>query len=79
MDKHSEMIDILLEEACNLMDQEYFEEAVHKLQKGLRLETKPKKRAAFLKELGYCYLRLGWYEDAVKVYKLLLKGIDTIH
>ena len=73
MGKHSEMIDILLEDARNLMDQEYFEEAILKLQKGLRLETKPKKRAAILKELGYCYLRLGWYEDAVKVYKQLIE------
>ena len=71
MDKHSETIDLLFEDARNLMDQEYFEEAILKLQKGLRLETKPKKRAAILKELGYCYLRLGWYEDAVKVYKPL--------
>jgi pentatricopeptide repeat protein len=23
--------------------------------------------------LGYCYLRLGWFEDAVKVYKQLLE------
>lgn len=73
MNKHSEMIDILLEDARNLMDQEYFEETILKLQKVLRLEMTPKKRAAILKELGYCYLRLGWYEDAVKVYKQLLK------
>jgi Flp pilus assembly protein TadD len=73
MDNYSEMIDTLLEDARNLMDQQYFEEAIQKLQIGLRLETKPKKRAAILKELGYCYLRLGWYEDAAKVYKQLLK------
>jgi tetratricopeptide (TPR) repeat protein len=68
------MIDTLLEDARNLGDQEYFEEAILKLQKGLRLETKPKKRTAILKELGYCYLRLGWYEESVKVYKLLLEA-----
>ena len=73
MDNHSETIDILLEDARNLMDQGYFEEAIHKLQDGQRLETRPKKRAAILKELGYCYLRLGWYEDAVRVYKQLLE------
>jgi tetratricopeptide (TPR) repeat protein len=73
MDKHSEMNDMPLEDARNLMDHEYFEEAILKLQKGLRLETKPKKRAAILKELGHCYLRLGWYEDAVKVYKQLIE------
>ena len=73
MDKHSEMVDLLLEDALNLIDQEYFEEAILKLQKCLRLETKPKKRAAILKELGYCCLRLGWYEDAVKVYKQLIE------
>lgn len=73
MNKHSEMIDILLEDARNLMDQEYFEETILKLQTGLRLEMTPKKRTAILKELGYCYLRLGWYEDAVKVYKQLIE------
>ena len=73
MGNHSETIDILLEDARNLMDQEYFEEAILKLQKGLRLETRSKKRAAILKELGYCYLRLGWYEDAVKVFKQLIE------
>jgi len=73
MGNYSEMIDILLEDAHNLMDQDYFEEAILKLQKVLRLETKPKKRAAILKELGYCYLRLGWYEQAVKGYKRLLE------
>jgi len=73
MHNHSEMIDILFEDARNLMDQEHFEEAILKLQKGLPLETKPKKRAAILKELGYCCLRLGWYEDAVKVYKQLIE------
>jgi len=73
MENHSEIIDILLEDARNLMDQEYFEEAILKLQKGLRLETRPKKGAAILKDLGYGYLRLGWYEEAVRVHKQLLE------
>jgi tetratricopeptide (TPR) repeat protein len=28
----------------------------------------PKRKAAILDDLGYCFLRLGWFEEAAKVY-----------
>ncbi len=69
----TEIITILLENARHLIDQSYYEEAVTNLQKCLRLEIEPEMRVATLDPVGYCYLRLGWYEDAIKVYKQLLE------
>jgi tetratricopeptide (TPR) repeat protein len=34
-------------------------------------------RALILNDLGYCFLRLGWYEEAVKVYIDYLKIYPT--
>lgn len=55
-------------------DHEHFEDAVSKLQHCLQLEDEPEQRAPILNELGYCFLRLGWFEEAVKVYTQLLKA-----
>jgi tetratricopeptide (TPR) repeat protein len=73
-DKTHQIISVLMKEARHCMDHEHFEDAVLKLQKCLQLEEEPKSRAAILGELGYCFLRLGWFEEAIKVYTQLLKA-----
>jgi len=72
--ENHEVISILMKEARHSMDHEHFEDAVIKLQRCLQMEDEPKSRAAILDELGYCFLRLGWFEEAVKVYTQLLKA-----
>ncbi len=56
-----------------MIDQESYEEAAIEFVRRIPLERDPLKRATFLKELGYCYLRLGWFGNAVKIYKELLE------
>jgi len=73
-DKTHQIISVLMKEARHSMAHEHFEDAVLKLQRCLQLEEEPKSRAAILDELGYCSLRLGWFEEAVKVYTQLLKA-----
>jgi tetratricopeptide (TPR) repeat protein len=68
-----EMIYVITKEGHWLIDQGCYEEAAIEFLRCSRLERDPLKRATSLKELGYCYLRLGWFEDAVKVYKQLLE------
>jgi tetratricopeptide (TPR) repeat protein len=72
--ENHEVISILTKEARRSMDHEHFEDAVLKLQRCLQLEEEPKSRSAILGELGYCFLRLGWFEEAIKVYTQLLKA-----
>ncbi len=72
--ENHEVISILTKEARRSMDHEHFEDAVTKLQRCLQMEDEPRRRAAILDELGYCFLRLGWFEEAVKVYTQLLKA-----
>ena len=69
-----QIISILMKEARHCMDHEHFEDAVLKLQRCLQLEDEPESRATILDELGYCFLRLGWFEEVVKVYTQLLKA-----
>jgi tetratricopeptide (TPR) repeat protein len=38
------------------------------------LEEEPGWRTAILDDLGYCFLKLGWFEEAIKVYTQLLKA-----
>jgi tetratricopeptide (TPR) repeat protein len=66
--KTQQIISVLMKEARHSMDHEHFEDAVLKLQRCLQLEDEPESRAAILNDLGYCFLRLGWFEEAVKVY-----------
>jgi len=73
-DKKHQIISVLIKEARHSMNHEHFEDAVLKLQRCLQLEEEPKSRAAILGDLGYCFLRLGWFEEAVKVYTQLLKA-----
>jgi tetratricopeptide (TPR) repeat protein len=72
-DKTHPIISILIKEARHSTDHEHFENPVIKLQWCLQSEDESESRAAILRELGYCFLRLGWFEDAVKVYKEYLK------
>lgn len=55
------------------MDEGYYEEAIPNLQKCLSMDIGIKDRMAVFNELGYCFLRLGWFEDAVKIYNQILK------
>jgi len=73
-DKTHQIISVLMKEAHQSMDHEDFEDAVLKLQHCLHLEDEPKSRTTILNELGFCYLRLGWFEEAVKVYTKLLEA-----
>jgi len=69
-----EMIFVITKEGHWLIDQGCYEEAAIEFLMCLPLERDSLKRAASLRELGYCYLKLGWFEDAVKVYKELLEA-----
>ena len=60
------------------MDYGHFEDAILKLQGCLQLQDEPGGRATTLNSLGYCFLRLGWFEEAVKVYTQLLKANPEI-
>lgn len=68
-----EGISILIEEARHCMDEGYYEEAISKLQKCLSMDIELEDRLSVFDELGYCFLRLGWYEDAVKTYNQILE------
>jgi tetratricopeptide (TPR) repeat protein len=70
----NEFISFLMNQAHHSMDHEHFEDAVIKLQRCLRLENEPESTATILNDLGYCFLRLGWFEEAVKVYTELLRA-----
>ena len=73
-DKTHQIISVLMKEARHSMDHEHFEDAVIKLQRCLQMEDEPESRAAILNDLGYCFLKLGWFEEAVKVYTQLLEA-----
>ncbi|MGO8988303.1 MAG: tetratricopeptide repeat protein [bacterium] len=76
-DKTHQIISVLMKEARHSIDHEHFEDAVIKLQRCLQLEDGPGSRTAILDDLGYCFLRLGWFEDAVKIYKEYLKLLPS--
>jgi tetratricopeptide (TPR) repeat protein len=69
----AEIISLLRREARRLTDQGYYEEAAIKLRTCLQMECDTVKKAAILGDIGYCFLRLGWYEDAVKAYTQYLE------
>ena len=73
-DEPHQIISVLIKEARHSMDHEHFEDAVLKLQLCLQLEGEPEWRATILDELGYCFLRLGWFEEAVNIYTELLRA-----
>jgi tetratricopeptide (TPR) repeat protein len=63
-----------MKEARHSMDHEHFEDAVIKLQRCLQLEKEPESRLIILNSLGYCFLRLSWFDEAVKIYTELLRA-----
>jgi tetratricopeptide (TPR) repeat protein len=63
---------VITREGHWLIDQGCNEEAAIAFLRCVPLERDPLKRVASLKELGYCYQSLGWFEDVIKVYKQLL-------
>ncbi len=67
------IIGTLIEESCNSIDQGYYEDAVHKLQKCLRLEDRVENRATIFNKLGQCFLDLRRYEEALKAYAQYLE------
>ncbi|HPD60224.1 MAG TPA: tetratricopeptide repeat protein [Thermodesulfobacteriota bacterium] len=67
------VINFLIREARWLIDQGNYEEALTKLQKCLQNEMETKGRLLILKELGYCYLRLGWFKEAVEAFNQFLE------
>jgi len=73
MGKDAEIISLLRREARRLTDQEYYEEAAIKLRTCLQMECDTVKKAPILGNIGYCFLRLGWYEEAVKAYTQYLQ------
>jgi tetratricopeptide (TPR) repeat protein len=76
-DKTHQIISVLMKEARHSMDHEHFEDAVLKLQRCLQLEDEPESRAAILHDLGYCFLKLGWFEEAVNAYTEYLKILPS--
>jgi tetratricopeptide (TPR) repeat protein len=69
----NEFIVFLMNQARHSMDHEHFEDAVLKLQRCLQLGDESESRAAIFYDLGYCFLKLGWFEEAIKVYTKLLQ------
>ena len=66
----------LWRESCVLVDQEYFIEAIPKLQQCLEMLEmldEPENKGRVICELGYCFLRLNWYNEAVQIYSAYLK------
>jgi tetratricopeptide (TPR) repeat protein len=73
-DKTHQIISALTKEARHSMNHEHFQDAVIKLQRCLQLEEEPGWRTGILDDLGYCFLKLGWFEEAIKVYTRLLQA-----
>jgi hypothetical protein len=59
----SQILYMIMREANRLRDQGYYEEAAIEFQRCLRLERDPVKKVTILRNIGYCFLRPGWYED----------------
>ena len=69
----NKIIKTLIKEARRCMDEGYYEEAISKLQKCLSMGIGLKDKLAVFNELGYCFLHLGWFEDAAKIYNKILE------
>ena len=75
--KTHQIISVLMKEARHSMHHEHFDDAVIKLQRCLQLEDEPESRATILNDLGYCFLKLDWFEEAVKIYKEYLRLLPS--
>jgi len=67
----------LMVEARHSIDLGDYEDAAMKLNQCLQMEADPKRRAAILDDLGYCFLRLGWFEEAANAYTEYLKILPS--
>jgi tetratricopeptide (TPR) repeat protein len=76
-DETHKIITGLMKEARHSINYGHYEDAVLKLQRCFQLEDRSKGRATILGDLGYCFLRLGWFDEAVKIYKEYLKLIPS--
>jgi tetratricopeptide (TPR) repeat protein len=63
-----EIIRELRRQASHLIDRGFFEEAISQLNQCLHLEDEPEARADILCELGFCFLRMGWYDDGMRTF-----------
>jgi tetratricopeptide (TPR) repeat protein len=72
-----QIISVLMKSARHSINCQHYEDAVIKLQQCLQLKDESRGRAAILDELGYCFLKLGWFEDAVEVYTEYLKILPS--
>ena len=68
-----EIIRELRRQVSHLIDQGLFEEAIPQLNQCLSLEDEPGARADILCELGFCFLRMGWHEDGVRIFSQYLE------
>jgi tetratricopeptide (TPR) repeat protein len=67
-------ISVLMNEARHSMDHGHFDDVLLKLRRCLQLEDEPESRAIILNDLGYCLLKLGTFEEAIKVHTKLLEA-----
>ena len=67
------IIRALRRQASHLIDQGLFEEAISQLNRCLSLEDEPEARADIFCELGFCFLRMGWYEDGMRIFSQRLE------
>ena len=63
----------LWREACALVNQEYYKEAIPKLQKCLEMLDDPVKKGRVMGEIGVCCSMLHWHKEAVQIYSEYLK------
>jgi len=63
----------LWREACALVNQEYYKEAIPKLQKCLEMLDDPVKKGRVMCEIGVCCSMLHWHNEAVQIYSEYLK------
>ena len=63
----------LWREACALVNQEYYKEAIPKLQKCLEMLDDPVKKGRVMGEIGVCCSMLHWHNEAVQIYSEYLK------
>jgi tetratricopeptide (TPR) repeat protein len=68
-----EIVRELRRQASHLIDQGLFEEAISQLNQCLHLEDEPDARADILCELGFCFLRMGWHEDGMRIFSQYLE------
>lgn len=79
MAKNNKLLKVILnqiDEARNCIEHGSFEDAISILQSCLYREkiSSANLKPNILYELGYCYLRLGWFKEAVEVYNQYIEA-----